>query len=81
MLKRRDVLVRLLRLRPECIHWLAFFVYGFAKSSRANLRRDDLAAYRLLADEYLTLDPSGLAAAQAVGAIIEVKCDDQTVQE
>ena len=60
---------------------LAFFVYGFAKSGRANLRRDELAAYRLLADEYLTLDPPGLAAAQAVGAIIEVKCDDQTVQE
>ena len=60
---------------------LAFFVYGFAKSSRANLRRDELAAYRLLAGEYLALDPSGLVSAQAVGAIIEVKCDDQAIQE
>ena len=75
------VLARMLRLRPECIHWLAFFVYGVAKSRRENLRRDELAAYRLLADEYLTLDSSGLAAAQAVGAIIEVKCDDKAVQE
>ena len=60
---------------------LAFFVYGFAKSGRGNLRRDELATFRRLADEYLALEPSGLAAAQAIGAIIEVKCDDQAVQE
>ena len=59
----------------------AFFVYGFAKSGRENLRRDELETYRLLADEYLALDPSGLAAALAVGAIVEVNCDDQAVQE
>ena len=60
---------------------LAFFVYGFAKSGRENLRRDELATYRLLADEYLSLDGAGLAAAQATGAIIEVECDDQAIQE
>ena len=60
---------------------LAFFVYGFAKSSRENLRRDELETFRLLADEYLALDRTGLSAAQAVGAIIEVQCDDQAVQE
>ena len=60
---------------------LAFFVYGFAKSDRANLRRDELAAYRLLADEYLALNREQIAAAQAVGTIIEVKCNDQAVQE
>ena len=60
---------------------LAFFVYGFAKSDRDNVRRDELATFRLLADEYLSLDQAGLAAAQRVGAIIEVKCDDQAVQE
>ena len=59
---------------------LAFFVYGFAKSDRENLRPDELAAFRLLADEYLALDQAGLTAAQSVGAIIEVRCD-QTVQE
>ena len=58
-----------------------FFVYGFAKSERENLRPDELAAFRLLADEYLALDSAGLAAAQSVGAIIGVKCSDQTVQE
>ena len=60
---------------------LAFFVYGFAKSDRANLRRDELATFRLLADEYLALDRDALMAAQAVGTILEVKCDDQAVQE
>ncbi len=60
---------------------LAFFVYGFAKSDRANLRRDELATFRLLADEYLALDRDALIAAQAVGTILEVKCDDQAVQE
>ena len=60
---------------------LAFFVYGFAKSDRENLRRSELETFRLLADEYLALDRTGLAAAQAAGAIVEVKCDDQAVQE
>ncbi|MCY4236861.1 MAG: type II toxin-antitoxin system RelE/ParE family toxin [Rhodospirillaceae bacterium] len=60
---------------------LAFFVYGFAKSDQENLRRDELETYRLLANRYLALDEKGLAAAQAAGAIVEVKCDDQTIQE
>ena len=60
---------------------LALFVYGFAKSSRESLRRDELETFRLLADEYLALDRTGLSAVQAVGAIIEVQCDDQAVQE
>ena len=59
----------------------AFFVYGFAKSARENLRRDELEAFRLLADTYLALDRSGLAAALAAGALIEVRCDDQAVQK
>ena len=60
---------------------LAFFVYGFAKSDRENLRRDELEAFRLLADEYLALDRTDLTAAQAVGGIVEVKCDDQAIRE
>ena len=35
---------------------LAFFVYGFAKSVRENLRRDELETFRRLADAYLALD-------------------------
>ena len=51
---------------------LAFFVYGFAKSGRQNLRRDELMAFRALADEMLVLDRSALDAALANGTIIEV---------
>ena len=60
---------------------LAFFVYGFTKSDRENLRPDELATFRLLADEYLALDREGLKAAQLVGAIIEVKCKLLTLVE
>ena len=60
---------------------LAFFVYGFAKSDRENLRRDEVATYRLLAHEYLSLDAAGIDAVRATGTIIEVICDDQAIQE
>ena len=60
---------------------LASYVYGFAKSDREILRRDELETFRLLADAYLLLDRTGLSAAQAVGAIIEAQCDEQAVQE
>lgn len=54
---------------------LAFFVYGFAKSDRQNLRRDELEAFRLLAGEMLKLDELGLHAALTNGSIIEVTND------
>ena len=58
---------------------LAFFVHGFTKSDRENIRRKELSGLRSLADEYLALDGAGLAEAQATGAIIEVECDDQAI--
>ena len=64
-----------------CRGELAFFVHGFAKSDRDNLRRDELMTYRLLADGYLALDAAGLAAAHMTESIIEVNCDDQAIQE
>ena len=60
---------------------LAFFVYGFAKSSRENLRRNELEVFRKLADEMLALTGAGLTAALANGTIIEVRCDDEALQE
>lgn len=51
-----------------------FFVYGFAKSGRDNLRRDELKAFRLLADEMLAMDEVGLRAALSNGTITEVDC-------
>ncbi len=58
---------------------LAFFVHGFAKSARDNIRRKELSGLRSLANEHLALDAAGLAAAQATGSIIKVECDDQAV--
>ena len=58
---------------------LAFFVHGFAKSNQENIRRKELSGLKSLADEYLALDGTGLAAVQATGAIIEVECNDKTV--
>lgn len=60
---------------------LTFFSYGFAKRGHENLRRDELETLRLLADEYLALDRTGLTAAMAVGAIVGMRCDHQAVEE
>ena len=57
----------------------AFFVHGFAKSDRENLRRNELRALRSLASEMLGLDGAGLEAMLANGTISEVSCDGQTV--
>lgn len=53
----------------------AFFVHGFAKSDRENLRRKELAAVRSLADEMLGLNEASLEAMLANGTISEVNCD------
>ena len=54
----------------------AFFLHGFAKSDRENLRRTELKAVRALADEMLRLDEADLDAMLANRAISEVICDD-----
>jgi hypothetical protein len=50
----------------------AFFVYGFAKSARSNIRDDELAAFRRLAQELLALDDASIRAALANETIMEV---------
>ncbi len=57
----------------------AFFVHGFAKSDRENLRPRELTALRSLANEMLGLDAAGLEAMLTNGTISEVDCDDQAV--
>jgi hypothetical protein len=52
----------------------AFFVYGFAKSRRDNIRRDELRAFQKLAEAMLPLDDTALAAATRNGTIMEVEC-------
>ena len=50
----------------------AFFVYGFAKADQGTIRRDELHAFRRLADEMLGLDDAALGAAAAMGTIKEI---------
>jgi hypothetical protein len=50
----------------------AFFVYGFATSARSNIRLDELAAFRRLAQEMLELDDDAIGAALGNGTIVEV---------
>jgi hypothetical protein len=57
----------------------AFFVYGFAKSVRSNIRGDELAAFRRLAQELLSLGDAALRAALANGTITEVSYDDEAL--
>ncbi|MDE0110665.1 MAG: type II toxin-antitoxin system RelE/ParE family toxin [Albidovulum sp.] len=63
--------------RQEC----AFFVHGFAKSDRDNLRRRELGALKALADQLLGLDEPGLKAMLANGTISEVICDAKAIRE
>ena len=59
----------------------AFFVHGFAKSDRDNLRGRELGALKALADRLLGLDGPGLEAMLANGTISEVNCDAQAIRE
>lgn len=52
----------------------AFFVYGFAKNDRANIKRDELKAFRRLAGRMLGYDDQALAAAMKNGTITEIRC-------
>jgi hypothetical protein len=52
----------------------AFFAYGFSKSGRDNIRRDELRALRALAGQMLALDDKALAAAIKNGTITEIRC-------
>jgi len=53
----------------------AFFVYGFAKNARANIKDDELKALKLYAQELLGYSDKALTKAINYGALIEVKND------
>lgn len=53
----------------------AFFVYGFAKNSRSNVRADELRALKRYALELLSYRESALSQALAAGVLIEVQGD------
>lgn len=54
----------------------AFFVHGFAKSAEANIRDDELAAFKMLAAELLNYDEEALATVVVAGHLTEVKSGD-----
>jgi len=52
-------------------------VVRFAKSKRANISKDELAAFRELADTLLTLGPERLRSAVEAGELIEASDSDK----
>jgi hypothetical protein len=56
----------------------AFFIYGYPKNERANIRDDELRALRLLAAELLSYSAQGLAKAVESGELIEVIDNGET---
>jgi len=59
----------------------AFFVFGFAKSSRAAIGMGELRAFRRLAALMLAFDAAALAAATANGTLKEIRCDGEAIPE
>jgi hypothetical protein len=57
----------------------AFFVHGFAKNERDNIRSDELAAFKMLATEMLNYDEAALSRVLALGIVTEVLGDDEAI--
>ncbi len=55
----------------------AFFLYGFAKNSQANITRQELIALRRLSDELLGYGETALNAALKAGQLIELENQDE----
>jgi hypothetical protein len=55
---------------------LAIFVFGFAKSERANIGPDELRAWRVIAKQLLTT-PAAVRDAIEEGKLIEVLCEKE----
>ena len=58
-----------------------FFVYGFAKNERDNIREDELNEFKRLAKSLLEAEENTLQAALDLGELIEVKCDEEDLQD
>ena len=57
----------------------AFFVYGFAKSDRDNIREDEVEAFKKAAKEMLELSDEQIAELIDKGHLTEVKQDEQEI--
>ena len=54
-----------------------FFVFGFLKSARSNIDKDEEDALKKLVSHLLSLQPPALNNAQRAGELMEVNCDAQ----
>ena len=61
-------------------HW-AFFVYGFAKSDRDNIRKDEEEQFKKMAKHVLGLSEAQLNILIANGQIEEVESNDEKVSK
>ena len=52
------------------------FLYGFAKSERANIDDEELETLREVARAYLELEPKRIEAAIAAGELMDVHYDE-----
>ncbi len=52
-----------------------FFVFGFSKSERSNIDKDEEDALKKLATYLLSLTLQALAKARGAGELMEVDCD------
>ena len=55
----------------------AFFMYGFEKSAKDNLGRDEERDYKRLARTYIALNNEQLALACKETILFEVSCDEK----
>lgn len=64
-----------------CIEERAFFVYGFSKNQRDNIRTDELKGFKELAALFDSYSESQTHEAVTSGALIEVRCNEQDIPE
>jgi hypothetical protein len=53
----------------------AFFVFGFSKNRMANIRKDELKAFKKLAKEMLALNDGQIESLKKAKALTEVMCN------
>ena len=59
----------------------SFFVYGFSKNARENIRKDELKGFKRLAGVMLGYDKAALTKALKSSAIVEVICNEQDISK
>ena len=55
---------------------LWFFMYGFEKNQRSNIDKDEEAALKLLAQQFLAFTQTQINQATTAGELIKVNCDE-----